>query len=149
MKIKTLDLNEILAEFGDADAHSIDNATGICSCEEEVLQTVDVCPDCGIRIVWKRSRIWKEKFLRPRDELSQMLLRSARTRYFSNGHQLWRWRDAVENAPAVAREVVKRLAKEHRDRGLIPHVLNAIEYKIEYGSKDQKEDMNKYGFVIR
>lgn len=115
-----------------------------CDCGERVGQTDATCPGCGLPVVWRNSRTWKELYgsptaavrrlrsIMPTDEAGKYLMRRAREPGFKSAVEAEEWA-ALTSVLSTHQltEVVDYCAQKTRGRGLIKYVLNAAKKKAE------------------
>jgi len=135
-----IDLADIREQLGSHfDRHKQDEYTGVCPvCSEDVPQDVDECPICGVRIVWRNSRVWKQLYgppeaairrlsiVEPEDEASAELCRLAGVPGFANRSEAKRWARAARKLGQRRMLSIARSAaeKRHRGRAVIAYALN-------------------------
>ena len=148
------DLREIARELGDAQFNMIPPSEHIawCDCGSAVPQDVEFCPGCGVSVVWRGSRTWKNKFehpndrvkkflYSPEDEAGQYLMRRAGEQSFRNRKEMGRWNEITDVlGPDELREIIDYCAGKTRGRGLIKYALNAAAKKAESLPSAESED---------
>ena len=148
-----LDFRDVQAALGaHYDPSMRDEYTGVCSeCQEEVPQTVNECPVCGLPVVWFNSKAWKALYgspdayvrllsmVEPEDEAGRELCRLAGVAGFANQTEAQRWaRAARKLGQARLRGIVKWVqGKGRKGRGMMAHALNLAE-KIAREEKPKK-----------
>lgn len=120
-------------------------------CGEMLADDVNECAVCGYAVAWKRSKTWTVQFGKwqvfvnrvlcvPTDDLGLELLgvvgngRNGKPiKHFAVPHDLDRWKAIIKALPEQEiRETFRRCwRKGNRGHGLIKHVLNACDQRIE------------------
>ena len=145
MKYRTIELAKIQNELGNH-AGPKDEVTAWCpACSEvELHQGWDRCPVCGTIIIWTGSRIWREIYgkpqsyrqrlnsIMPTDAAGKRFIAMSQTHGFRTANEANRWEDGIAAlGESRASEIVRSCHQMgSRRRGLIRHVLNAIDLAV-------------------
>jgi hypothetical protein len=135
-----LDLVKVHRELG---SHvGSEDAWAWCPCGNAVEQRDWKCTECGMRIVWKGSEIWRRLYgtpgqaikkleaIMPKDRAGQYLMERAKLPGFFGEAEHKRWLALVEALSQQALiATTEYCARKTSKRGLVKYTLNAAEKK--------------------
>lgn len=114
-------------------------------CLEFLPQTVDECPYCGVPIIWRHSKLWKnlfgnpatvEKLLSvyppdPDDSIGQELMRASGATGFANLTEKKRWdRGRRYLTASHLRNIISYCARKTHKRGVLKFTLNIVDKDV-------------------
>lgn len=145
-KYITFDLREIARELGVhyGQVPESEHFDWCPECGEKVKQTDCACTGCGMPVVWKNSRTWKQEHgsptvairrhraIMPEDGAGKYLMKVAKLPGFKDRMEASRWEELVGvMSQSKLIETVRFCARKTRGRGLVKYALNAAEKAAE------------------
>lgn len=113
-------------------------------CGARIDQSMAECPGCGVKVVWKNSRKWRDihgsptarirkyRAVMPEDEAGKYLMKRARQPGFKSLSEAGEWEELVNVLDQEELlEIVENCARKTRGRGLIKYALNAANKRAE------------------